>query len=308
MKFKKPNFWKSKNFFSLLLLPFSFITFIYNHFKELLVTKYRPKVPIICVGNIYVGGTGKTPLSIYIYDLLKKKKFNPAIVRKYYSSHSDEIGFTKSKVKNFFSDKKRISSISKVEMKKDSVVVMDDGLQDVSIVKDLNIICFNSSEPIGNGFLLPAGPLREQLNKVKDYQIAVINGRRNLSFEKKLKSISSNIEIYQSKYEIKNLKKFRGKQVMAFAGIGSPEKFFDLLKDNGLKVKEEISFPDHYNYSKNEIKNMILKSREKGLKLITTEKDFYRIKQLGLGKINFVSVELKIKNYKSFEKELLKNL
>ena len=86
MKFKKPNFWKSKNFFSLLLLPFSFITFIYNHFKELLVTKYRPKVPIICVGNIYVGGTGKTPLSIYIYDLLKKKKFNPAIVRKYYSS------------------------------------------------------------------------------------------------------------------------------------------------------------------------------------------------------------------------------
>ena len=308
MKFKKPNFWKSKNFFSLLLLPFSFITFIYNHFKELLVTKYRPKVPIICVGNIYVGGTGKTPLSIYIYDLLKKKKFNPAIVRKYYSSHSDEIGFTKSKVKKFFSDKKRISSISKVEMKKDSVVVMDDGLQDVSIVKDLNIICFNSSEPIGNGFLLPAGPLREQLNKVKDYQIAVINGRRNLSFEKKLKSISSNIEIYQSKYEIKNLKKFRGKQVMAFAGIGSPEKFFDLLKDNGLKVKEEISFPDHYNYSKNEIKNMILKSREKGLKLITTEKDFYRIKQLGLGKINFVSVELKIKNYKSFEKELLKNL
>ena len=308
MKFKKPNFWKSKNFFSLLLLPFSFITFIYNHFKELLVTKYRPKVPIICVGNIYVGGTGKTPLSIYIYDLLKKKKFNPAIVRKYYSSHSDEIGFTKSKVKNFFSDKKRISSISKVEMKKDSVVVMDDGLQDVSIVKDLNIICFNSSEPIGNGFLLPAGPLREQLNKVKDYQIAVINGRRNLSFEKKLKSISSNIEIYQSKYEIKNLKKFKGKQVMAFAGIGSPEKFFDLLKDNGLKVKKEISFPDHYHYSKNEIKNMILKSREKGLKLITTEKDFYRIKQLGLGKINFVSVELKIKNYKSFEKELLKNL
>ena len=80
---------------------------------------------------------------------------------------------------------------------------MDDGLQDASIIKDLNIVCFNSSDLIGNGFLLPAGPLREQLGKINDCRIAVINGKRNLAFEKKLKSVSNNIEIYQSKYEIK---------------------------------------------------------------------------------------------------------
>ncbi len=181
-------------------------------------------------------------------------------------------------------------------------------MQDISIIKDLNIICFNSSNSIGNGFLLPAGPLREQLKKVNTCQIAVINGKRNIAFEKKLKSISDSIEIYQSKYEIKNVKKFRGKKILAFAGIGNPENFFKLLKDNGLNIKQEISFPDHYNYKKKEIENLILQAKEKGFELITTEKDFFRIKQLGFKKINYVSVNLKIINYKSFEKELLRNL
>ena len=188
------------------------------------------------------------------------------------------------------------------------MIIMDDGLQDVSIIKDLNIICFNSSDLIGNGFLLPAGPLRERLKKVMIVKQQQCNGKRNLSFEKKLKSVSNNIEIYQSKYEIKNRKKYRGKKFLAFAGIGNPENFFKLLKDSGLKIKEEISFPYHYNYKKNEIENLISRAKEKDLKLITTEKDFFRIKTLGFKKINFVSINLKIINYKSFEKESFKNL
>jgi len=126
--------------------------------------------------------------------------------------------------------------------------------------------------------------------------------------QKKLKSISNNIEIFQSKYVIKDLKRFRGKKILAFAGIGNPENFFGLLRDSGLKVKKEISFPDHYNYTKKEIENLILKAKEEGLTVLTTEKDFFRIKQIGIKKINYVSVELKISNNKSFEKELLKNL
>ena len=308
MKFKKPKFWNKTNFLSICLFPFSLITLTFNILKAHFVNENRFNIPIICVGNIFVGGTGKTPLSIYIYNLLKKKKFKPAIVRKYYNSHLDEINFTKSKVKQFFFDKKRIQSIFEAQSRKSNVIIMDDGLQDASIIKDLNIVCFNSSDLIGNGFLLPAGPLREQLGKINDCRIAVINGKRNLAFEKKLKSVSNNIEIYQSKYEIKNRKKLRGKKFLAFAGIGNPENFFKLLKDSGLKIKEEISFPDHYNYKKNEIENLISRAKEKDLKLITTEKDFFRIKTLGFRKINFVSINLKIINYKSFEKELLRNL
>ena len=308
MKFKKPKFWNNKNFLSICLLPLSLITIIFNILKTYIISGFRSNIPIICVGNIFIGGTGKTPLSIYIYNLLKRKKYRPAIVRKYYNSHIDEINFTKSKVGQFFYDKKRTLSISKAESKKNNVIIMDDGLQDVSVIKDLNIICFNSSDLIGNGFVLPAGPLREKLKNVNNCQIAVINGKRNIAFEKKLKSISNNIEIYQSKYIIKNSKKFRGKKILAFAGIGNPRNFFNLLKDNGFKVKQEISFPDHYNYSKDEIENLISKAKEEGLTLLTTEKDFFRIKRSDFKKINYVSVDLKILNNKSFEKILFKNL
>ena len=308
MKFKKPKFWNSINFLSVILLPFSLLTLIFNIFKSQVIAENRFNIPIICVGNIFIGGTGKTPLSIYIYNLLKNKKFKPAIVRKYYPSHADEINFTKSKVRQFFSDRKRLESISKAIIKKNNVIIMDDGMQDVSVNKDLSIMCFNSKDLIGNGFLLPAGPLREQLKKVNSCRIAVINGKRNILFEKKLKSISDSIEIFQSKYEIKNLKRLKGKKILAFAGIGNPNNFFKLLKEHGLKIKQEISFPDHYNYKKSEVKNLMLLAKEKGLKLITTEKDYFRVKQLGFKKIDYVSVNLKIINFKSFEKELLSNL
>ena len=308
MKFKKPKFWNDINFLSICLFPLCLITIIFNIFKTYFTTGYRSNIPVICVGNIFIGGTGKTPLSIYIYNLLKKRRFRPAIIRKYYNSHVDEINFTKSKVKQFFYDKKRTLSISKAESQKNNIIIMDDGFQDISIIKDLNIICFNSLDLIGNGFLLPAGPLREKFNKVKHCQIAVINGKRNIAFEKKLKTISNNIKIYQSKYIIKGLKKFRGKKILAFAGIGSPENFFSLLRENGLKLKRELSFPDHYNYTKKEIENLISEAKEEDLTLLTTEKDFFRLKRSGFKKINYVSVNLKISNNKNFEKVLLNHL
>ena len=308
MLFKKPVFWKTINLLSLLLLPLSLITKIYNILKTFVVTKQVFKVPIICVGNIFIGGTGKTPLSIYIYNLLKKRNFKPALVKKYYSAHLDEINYTKDKVKHFFSDKIRSESIVKATFNKNNIIVMDDGLQDVSIKKKINIVCFNSADLIGNGFLLPAGPLRENLKRLNDYQIVVINGKRNINFEKKLKMISKNIKIYQSTYKIKKIKKFKSKKILAFAGIGNPENFFNTLKNCGLNLVDEISFPDHYNYSKKEIRDLILRAKKKRLKLITTEKDYFRIKQKGFKNIDYLSVDLEITKYKSFEKELLKNL
>ena len=308
MKYKKPKFWKDINFLSICLLPFSLLTLLYNNLKLYFISTYKFKVPIICVGNIFVGGTGKTPLSIYIYNLLKKKKFKPAIVKKYYVSHYDEINLTKKKVKHFFSNKNRADSILKANHKKNNIIIMDDGLQDVSIVKDLSIVCFNSLDLIGNGFLLPAGPLREQLNKINNCQIAVINGERKITFEKKLKSISKNIKIFQSHYIVKNYKKFKNKKILAFAGIGNPDSFFSLLEKSGLKIEDKIYFPDHYNYNKKEIENLIIQAKKKGLELITTEKDYFRIKRLGFKKIDYVTVDLKIINYKSFERELLKNI
>ena len=178
MNFKKPNFWKTLNFYSLVFLPLTLITLIVNLLKNLIIKQKKFNIPIICVGNIFVGGTGKTPLSIYLFNLLNKNKKNPAIIKKYYGDHIDEILLIKKKVSSIFFNKDRGKSIIQAERNKHNVVIMDDGLQDKSIKKNLSIICFNSNEAMGNNLLLPAGPLREPLKNKEEYLVVLINGKK----------------------------------------------------------------------------------------------------------------------------------
>ena len=308
MIIKKPNFWKNINFFSLILLPFSLITLCVNFLKSIFVKEKSFNIPIICVGNIFTGGTGKTPLSIYIYNFLKKNKLKPALIRKYYKSHIDEIDLTKSKVKSAYFEKNRVNSILNAEQNGNNVIIMDDGFQDRNIQKNLNIICFNSMELIGNGFLLPSGPLREPFKSIRKAQIIIINGKRNIAFEKKIKFQSKDIKLFYSKYKLKKIDRFRNKKILAFAGIGNPESFFNLLKKSKINVKDQISFPDHYSYTKNDIKYLISESKRRNLKLLTTEKDNFRLKKLGYKNIDYITVDLEILKYKNFEREILKYL
>ena len=308
MKFKKPNFWKNVNFLSIFLLPLSIITIIIISIKKIIIKNNKFKIPVICVGNIFLGGTGKTPLSIYIYNFLLKAKMRPALIRKYYNSHYDEINFTKSKIKNIFIEKSRYSAIKKAEKKHHKVVILDDGLQDESIEKKLSIVCFNSDELKGNGLLLPAGPLRTPLTSLKHSKIVVINGNKKFSFEKEIRLKAPKIQIFYSNYIPNNLGKFRKKKILAFAGIGNPTGFFKMLKKYKLNVCDKISFPDHYNYNKNEILSLINKAKMKKMKLVTTEKDYHRIKSLGFKKIDYISIDLKINKVESFKKAILRNI
>ena len=308
MIIKKPNFWKNINFFSLILLPFSLITLCVNFLKSIFIEEKSFNIPIICVGNIFTGGTGKTPLSIYIYNFLKKNKLKPALIRKYYKSHIDEIDLTKSKVKSAYFEKNRVNSILNAEQNGNNVIIMDDGFQDRNIQKNLNIICFNSMELIGNGFLLPSGPLREPFKSIRKAQIIIINGKRDIAFEKKIKFQSKDIKLFYSKYKLKKINRFRNKKILAFAGIGNPESFFNLLKKSKINVKDQISFPDHYSYTKNDIKYLISESKRRNLKLLTTEKDNFRLKKLGFKNIDYITVDLEILKYKNFEREILKYL
>jgi len=308
MLIKKPNFWNKINLLSLILLPFSFFYYLLFLIKKNFSTLQQFNIPIICIGNIFIGGTGKTPLSIYIYEFLKKKKFKPAIARKHYDSHFDEINLTKERVNHLYLNKKRIVSVENAVKKKNNVVILDDGFQDFSIKKDLNIICFNDSDFIGNGLLLPSGPLREPLHSLNKAHIVVINGKRNLTFEKKIRLFSEGVEIFYSEYKIRRKPKVKNKKILAFAGIGNPDSFFKLLEKNNFNIKKRISFPDHYSYKKEDIKKLQTLAKNENLKLITTEKDFFRLKQLGFKKIDYIIVDLIISEYKKFEKEILKYL
>ena len=256
----------------------------------------RFKIPIICVGNIYVGGTGKTPISIEIANELKKNKKNPVIIKKYYKNHEDEYKMIKKKTGCLILDRSRRQAISKAEKENFNVAILDDGFQDHTIQKKLNIICFNNKQLIGNGLLFPAGPLRENLNSLKKAQIIIINGEKNEFFEKKIFNVSKNLKIYYSQYQPENIEEFKNKKLFAFAGIGNPDNFFDLLSEYNLNVQKKIAFPDHHKFIKKELEEMIEESDKNNLELITTEKDFYRIKEYGLKKLKYLKINLKIQD------------
>lgn len=309
MKIFKPKFWnKKKGLIAIALLPISIFLQIFASLKNEFINKKKFSIPVIGVGNIYIGGTGKTPLSIEIVKILEKLNKKPAIIKKAYEEHNDEFRLIRSKKVTLFKNNLRYKAINEAIKNDFDCVVLDDGFQDFSISKSLDILCFNEKQLVGNEMTLPSGPLREPLSSLKKCQIIMINGKVNVAFEKKIKDISNNVKIFYMKYFPINIEDFKDHDLLAFAGIGSPENFFNLLEENNLKIIKKISFPDHYNYSLKELNELILYATKHGLKIITTEKDFFRINHLQLSKIQYLSVELKILNKNSFQKEMLSYL
>jgi len=309
MKIFKPKFWKKKySFISFILWPFSLLFQLLTYCHKKMVIKKKLSIPIICVGNIYIGGTGKTPLSIEVAKIIEKFKKKPAIVKKNYKAHSDEFNLIEDKKITLFKNVSRVSAIEEAIKNKFDCIVVDDGLQDSSFHKDLNIVCFNERQLIGNGMVLPSGPLRESLSSLKNYQITVINGDKNILFEKKIKNVNKDMHIYYSNYLPTNINKFLNQNLFAFAGIGNPENFFNLLEKNNLKIAKKISFPDHYSFSLIELREIIEFSSINNLKIITTEKDFFRIKKFNLPEIEFINLKLEISNKEGFEKKIAQYL
>ena len=307
MIFNKPKFWDEKpSLLAALLYPLSLITNLIIFFKKIIIKKIEFNIPIICVGNIYVGGTGKTPLSILLAKEILKLKKKPVILRKYYKSHADEHKLIKKEINNLILCNDRIEGIHRAEKLNFNSVILDDGFQDYKIKKNLSIICFHQTQLIGNGFVIPAGPLREGLETLKKANIILINGDRSKNFENKLLNINKKLKFFYAYYKPKNLNQFKNKRLLALSGIGNPENFFNLLKKYKLKIKDKLVFPDHYIFSKNQILNIKKKAKEKNLKIIMTEKDFFKIKRFNIKKLDYLRVALEIKEKKKFINEIKK--
>lgn len=305
MKISKPKFWETqKNIFSFILTPISKFLLMYAFLKKKNSVEKNFNIPVICVGNIYIGGTGKTPLSIEIANQLNKLK-KTAIIKKYYKEHKDEHELINAKTNCLILDTDRSLAIEKAKKNGYKIAILDDGFQDYSIKKDLNILCFNSNQLIGNGYTFPSGPLREKLESIKRADIVIINGQKNKIFEETIINISSDINIFYSEYVALNIKQFKNKNICAFAGIGNPENFFKTLNDNNLHLKKTFSFPDHYEFSKTEITNIINYSKKENLELITTEKDYYRIRNFGFKNIKYLKIDLRILKKEKFFHQIM---
>ena len=307
MKLIKPKFWEKKtSFLSIILYPLSLIFICLIQIKKRLVKVKNFNIPIICVGNIYIGGTGKTPLSIFLANEVYSNGKRPVIIRKFYKNHFDEHNFIKEYFKNLILEENRIDAILKAEKNGYDCAILDDGFQDYKINKDLNILCFNQNQLIGNGLVFPAGPLREKLVSINNAQIVVINGNKDEKFERKILKINKNLKVFYSKYLPVNAEEFKNKNLLAMAGIGNPSNFFQLIQQSGLKIQEKLIFPDHYEYSKSELIKLINYAKKNYLKILTTEKDFFRIKHYDLTEINFLKIKLEIQNKEQLISSILK--
>ena len=210
---------------------------------------------------------------------------NPAFIRKKYDFSQDETNLQK-QVGPVYQNNKRIEAVKEALQNKANVAILDDGFQDFSINKNLSIVCFNEKQWVGNGLTIPSGPLREGLSALKRANCVVINGKKNRAIENKIFS--------------------KNKKVIAFAGIGNPENFFNLLKDNKIDIVEEIKFPDHHKYSEETLENLINKAKENNTILLTTEKDYFRIDENYKQNINFLKIEVEIESRNQFIEEIKK--
>jgi tetraacyldisaccharide 4'-kinase len=310
VKLKKPYFWDDKkiNVISILLFPLTIVLFLKNLFTFKNNQKIK-EIKTICVGNIYVGGTGKTPFCIELNNILKNLNFKTAIIKKFYKNQIDEQKLI-SNTSKLYCENKRIDSIKKAIKDKNEIAIFDDGLQEKNLNYNITFVCFNIQNWIGNGFLLPAGPLRENLKSLKNYSAIILtgNGENTKKIRKQIKKYSPKIKIFETIYNPINIKKFKNNTgYLIFSGIGNPKTFERTLTLNKVKVVKSIVFPDHYHYTDNDIRRIKQLAKKLKTKILTTEKDFLRIKKNKQG-ISFMKINLFIKDKKNLINFLKKNL
>ena len=304
MRVKKPKFWdyNKPNFLSYLLLPLTFPIIINNFFKKKNNSKYQ-NIKTICIGNIYIGGTAKTPLTIKLYKILGNLGYKTATIKKYYKDQNDENKLL-SNTTHLYNMATRVKSLNEAIKDKIKVAIFDDGLQDKTIDYDLCFVCFNNDSGIGNGFLIPAGPLRENLSNIKNYDGIFLNGNEEDTFEFKrlINSYNANIKIFETYYLPTNIEELdRSSRYLIFSGIGNPNTFQKTLTKHKFNVVKSIEFPDHYQYTKENIEKIKLQAKNLNAKILTTEKDYVKIEELDCTEINFLKVDLVIKK----EEELI---
>jgi len=171
-------------------------------------------------------------------------------------------------------------------------------------------VCFNSEYALGNEYMLPAGPLRENLDIIKNYDLIFLNGeKKNKKLLSKLKSINKNLKIFEGKYVPLNLKKFNlRKKYLMFCGIGNPHEFEQTLIKYKFNIRKKMIFPDHHKLTNIDLKKLKDYAKKQNVTLVTTEKDFFRLNKTQRKNIKFLKIKLEIKDKKKLKKILISRL
>ena len=304
MKFVKPKFWdlERTNLISYLLYPLTIFIRISNLIFDLRTREIDKNIKSICVGNIYLGGTGKTPTTLKLYKILKNLRFKAVVGKKFYESQLDETIILKRQSNLIVGKNRKIINLEAIKKKYDAIIY-DDGLQDKTLEYDMKIVCFDAQNWVGNNFLIPSGPLREKVDSLKKYDCVFLKGDKTKAniITRYIKKLDKDIKVFNTDFKVVNLKKFKkNNKYLIYSGIGNPKNFKKTLINNKLNIIKEIIIPYHYKYKIEDIKQIKQEAKQIGAKIITTEKDYVKLPRIEKKNINFLKVELKIENEKQF--------
>jgi tetraacyldisaccharide 4'-kinase len=287
---RPPDFWSSRRVLSTLLVPAGCVWTLATR-RRLGRPGWRAPVPVICVGNIGVGGAGKTPVAIELARLLADAGRAPHFLTRGYRGRErgplrvdpalhdaravgDEPLLLARAAPTWVARDRAAGARAAVEAGA-GCIVMDDGFQNPALAKDLSLVVVDGGYGFGNGRVMPAGPLREPVEDgLARADAVVLVGRDQAGAAARLGATP----VLRARIVPDPLaQRFAGKTVVAFCGIGRPEKFFATLKELGATVAEEMPYPDHHAFSDEEIVFVLEVAAKRGAVAVTTEKDHARL-------------------------------
>ncbi len=307
-----PKFWKTNNFISTLLLPISWIYSLVSYLRYTLINPKFLKAPVICVGNVTVGGAGKTPTVIWLareFQALgykvhilsrgyKVKIYDPVLVDPKIDSAA-QVGdepLLLARVAPTWVGKDRVQAARRAIKAGAELILMDDGLQNPCLFKDFSLIVIDGMHGVFNNQIMPAGPLRERLIPAfLRTNATLIIGKDHTNITSKLSHFSGKSLFHAKIKATTNIPV--NQPLIAFAGIGQPAKFFRMLESAGATLAKTKSYPDHHAYTDAEIEALLQEAEQLNATLITTEKDLVKV-PVNLRE-NILSIPIKL----SFEED-----
>ncbi len=304
------SYWENYNAVSIALWPISLIFRLLAWMRRYayrigLFKQHKLPVPVIIVGNISVGGTGKTPLVIWLAEYLKELGYKPGIVARGYGaqigkiprqvdaeSSAEEVGdepllITRRTGCPMFVAPNRVAAAHALLENSDcDVIISDDGLQHYALGRDIEIAVVDGKRRFGNGCCLPAGPLREPPSRLATVDLVMVNGASEPNEHSMHISIGKVVNLHNQDLT-HNLEEFSGEQIHAMAGIGCPQRFFQLLKDHGLQLIE-WAFPDHFRFAKADI------TPDDELLVFMTEKDAVKCKHFAQPRHWYLPIDVNV--------------
>jgi tetraacyldisaccharide 4'-kinase len=256
----------------------------------------RAGVPVVCLGNLTVGGAGKTPAAIAVAQLLRTAQERPFFLSRGYGGRlagpvrvnpavhrAADVGdepLLLARLAPAVVARDRVAGAQFAQYAGAGVIVMDDGLQNPALAKDLSIIVVDGRRGIGNGRVIPAGPLRAPLSvQLRHAQALLVVGPPDNAAAIIARATQAGLKIFHGQLEPDRatIAAIGKRKVLAFAGIGNPEKFFATLTEAGVTIAEQAGFDDHHRFTAAQAQDLLARARAKNLMLVTTEKDLMRI-------------------------------